>query len=279
MFYSRGGRLAIVLIFMVALAVMSPVMFGMMSGLMESMKEMLPDDDQYAQMADMFTTFSASDMIMYTIEYVAGIGSIVILFLFKGAAGGEQTRRSVIIPQCSGLTAERYALPKFLIYPFSILIISAAAVIAGAGTSLLFFPGDLDWSMVLLAALCTGVYLAFSTAMQFTIGICTGRANVAVVIVIVLNMILPSILGLFRVDRFNPFALQSIALTAARESGETGNALLAAAETVSSSSDLSTLNICVSLGTAVSISILLYFVTVFILHTKEVHNEGNEPVL
>ena len=57
-------------------------------------------------------------------------------------------------------------------------------------------------------------------------------------------------------------------------------ALMAAIEqTSSSTNDLSFLNIVVSLGTAIVISTLLYFVTIFALHTKEVHNEGNEPVL
>ena len=92
-------------------------------------------------------------------------------------------------------------------------------------------------------------------------------------------MVLPSVLSLFRVDRFNPFALSSIALSAAQASGESGSVLLSTLETSSVSSDISPLNITVSLGTSVVISVLLYFLTIFTLHTKEVHNEGNEPVL
>ena len=38
MFYSRGGRLAITIIVMFALAVMSPLMFGSMSAMLDSMK-------------------------------------------------------------------------------------------------------------------------------------------------------------------------------------------------------------------------------------------------
>lgn len=279
MFYMRGWRLTILIIVMLLLSVSSPLMFGMTSGMMTAMKDALPDNEQYVQMADMFSSFSAPDMIMYIVEYVAGLGSIVILFLFKGAAGGEQKLRSVIIPQCSGLTPERYVLPKFIVYPLSIFVISAAAVYAGAGVSVIVFPSEIDGGMLALAAVCTGIYLMFSTSMQLCIGICTGSSSIAIISVILLNSILPSILGFFRVDRFNPFALQTIALNAARATGESGNALLAAASDVSSSSDISTLNVIVSISTAVIFSVILCILTVVVLHSKEVRNEGDEPVL
>ena len=279
MFYLRGWRFAVLVLVMILLAVSSPVTFGMTSGMMETMKEALPDNEQYAQMTEMFTSFSAADMIMYNVEYILGLGSIVILFLFKGAAGGEQKLRSVIIPQCAGLTPERYVLPKFFIYPISIFVISIAAVYAGAGMSVLIFPGEIDMGMIALSAVCTGVFLVFSTCMQFCIGICNGRSNIAIIAVIILNSILPTILGFFRVDRFNPFALQSIAMEAAQNTGETGNALLAAASETYSSSDISTLNIIISISTALIFSVLLCVLTIYVLHSKEVHNEGDEPVL
>ncbi|MBR5089359.1 MAG: hypothetical protein IK093_08020 [Ruminiclostridium sp.] len=279
LFFLRGGRLAVVAIVMLALAVMSPLMFGAMSGMIDAMEGAMPDNEQYEQMTEMFTSFSASDMVMYNVEYVGGLGGLILLFLFKGAAGGEQKKRSVIIPQCAGLDAERYVIPKFLVYPPCVFAISVAAIFAGTGVSLIVFPGKLDMGLVCLSAISTGVYLAFTTAVQFCIGVCTGRSNLAVVSVIIMQTFLPSILSFFRVDRFNPTALYSIALTAAQRSGETGNVLLSTLESASVSDDISALNVAVSLGTAIVISVLLYFVTVFTLHTQEVHNEGNEPIL
>lgn len=279
MFFARGGRLAGLLIVMIALAVVSPILFGFTSAMMSSVKDVLPDNTQYAEMAEMVTSFSASDMVMYNIEYISGIGSIVVLFLFKGAAGGEQKKRSVMIPHCAGLTAERYALPKFVIYPIVILVISFAAAYIGAGMALVFFPSKLEWDMVFIAAICSAVYLAFSTAMQFCVGLCTGKSNLAIVIVIVMHITLPSLLNFFRVDRFNPFALSSISLTAAMKSGESGNPLLNSAGQLTTTSDISTLNVIVSLSTAVIITALMFYLTIFVLHTQEVHNEGDEPVL
>ena len=93
LFFLRGGRLAVVAIVMLAHAVMSPLMFGAMSGMIDAMEGAMPDNEQYEQMTEMFTSFSASDMVMYNVEYVAGLGGLILLFLFKGAAGGEQKLR------------------------------------------------------------------------------------------------------------------------------------------------------------------------------------------
>lgn len=279
MFFLRGGRFAIVLVVMIALAVMSPLLFGAMSSMMTAMKDAMPDGT-YSELADEFTSFSAADISMYNVEYIVSYGSIIMLFILKGAAGGEQKKRSVIIPQCSGLTPERFALPKYLLYPFTVFLVSFLAVLLGSWTAGIMFPGSLDWSMIALSAACSGVFLAFSTCMQLCVGISTGKPNIAIIIVLAMQMFLPTLLGIFRVDRFNPLSLSSIALSAARASGESTSSLMAAIEqTSSSTNDLSFLNIVVSLGTAIVISTLLYFVTIFALHTKEVHNEGNEPVL
>lgn len=279
LFFMRGGRFAIAIIVMIALAVMSPLMFGMMAQMMETMKDAMPTES-YSEIAEEFTSFSAADISMYNVEYIASYGAIIMLFIMKGAAGGEQKKRAVIIPQCSGLSPERYALPKYLLYPFSVFLMAFLAILLGAWASEMIFSGSLDWNMIMLSAVCSGIFLAFSTSMQLCVGICTGMPNVAIIIVLALQMFLPTILGLFRVDRFNPLALSSIALSAARASGESTSSLMAAIETSSSSTnDLSTLNISVSLGSAIVISVLLYFLTIFTLHTKEVHNEGNEPVL
>jgi ABC-2 type transport system permease protein len=264
---------------MFGLAAMSPVLFGFMSSMMQTLKDALPDDESYSQMIELYSSFSVSDMIMYNVEQLTGIGSIIILFLFKAAAGGEQKKRSVIIPRCAGLSAEKYIIPKCLIYPAFVFVVTVAAHFAGTGLSLMFFPGDVYWDLAWISALCTGMYLAFSTAMQLCIGLCTGRSNLAIIIVIVMHMAIPTVLGLFRVDRFNPFALSTLATNAATNSGESGNKLLSAAGSMSTSGDISSLNLIVSISTAVIISVILYFVTVFVIHTKEVHNEGDEPVL
>ena len=249
MFFTRGGRLALVVIVTLALAVMSPLMFGMMKYMIDMISEAAPDDS-YTEMLELFSGFTAAEITMYTAEYVAGIGAIVVLFAFKGAAGGEQQKRSVIIPQCSGLSAVSYALPKFLIYPVFIFVTGLLSVYAGAGASLIFFEGPLDWGMITVSAVCAAGFLAFSTAVQFCIGLCTGRSGLAVAACVIMQTFLPSLLSFFRVDRFNPFALYPISLSAALAAGDKSGSLFSALEENSVSSDVTTLNVAVSLGTA-----------------------------
>ena len=281
MFFMRGGRFAVIILVMIALAGMYPVMFGIMNTMIEAMKGIY-DDETFTQMFTLFTNMTAADITMYTVESVVEFGAIVMLFVFRNSAGGEQQKRSVIIPRCSGLTPARYILPKFAIYPLFMFIVSALSVYLGAGISAVMFPGGLDWSMITVSACCSGVFLAFITALQFCIGICTGKSGVTVAVVLIMEMFVPSILSLLRVDRFNPFALSSIAIYAPLANAEPGSSMLASISAVSttpSSSEISSLNIAVSIGTAVVISVILCFVTLFVLNTKQVHNEGDEPVL
>ena len=277
LFFTRGGRFIIILVVLFGLAAMSPLLFGIMRVLIGSMEQMY-DEESFASLFGLFTNMTASECTAYTVEYVADYGAIVILFILKAAAGGEQQKRSVIIPQCSGFSAVSYAAPKFIIYPLFTFVTSVLAVFTGALLSLAIFGGALDWSKVLAAAVCAGVFIAFITCVQFCLGICTGRSGLAVVICIVMQMLLPSFLALFRVDRFNPFALTSIAMSMAINSGDGTGAVLTALQS-SSTTDVSVLNIAVSIGTAIVIGILLYLITIFGLHAKEVHNEGDDPLL
>lgn len=278
MFFTRGGKLAIMIIVAFVLAGMSPVMFGMMKEMIKVMESMY-DEETFKSMFAMFTNMGSAEVNMYTINYVVEFGAIVFLFILKGAAGGEQQKRSVIIPQCSGLSAVNYASPKFIIYPLFIFVLSFAAIFTGAGLALMIFGGETDWGMIAISALCAGIYLVFFTTVQLCVGICTGRSGLAIVVCILMQTFLPTVLSLFRVDRFNPLALSTIAMNAAMASGDSEGGMLSTLQSTSASTDISTLNIAVSIGTAVVISVLLYFITIFALNTKEVHNEGDEPVL
>ena len=99
------------------------------------------------------------------------------------------------------------------------------------------------------------------------------------------------IMSSFRVDRFNPFALTGIASNAAISAGgeaagavsegATGSfaSISAMMESLSASAEVDGLNMVVSVGVTVVISVILYFMTLFILTARQVKNEGNEPVL
>lgn len=300
MLFSRTGKLIGVILVILIFSVMDPIMFKGMGAMVGAMANSIPEGSgaeltEYMQtvkdMASMFDSFSASYLVATSIAEVTGLGLIILMFILMSAAGGEQKKRSVIIPQCAGLTPAGYIAPKFLIYPLSALLLSVLGVYLSAGVSSLLFGGSLDMGKISLAALCLGVYMAFISVLQLTIGICTGKPGVSVIIVIIATSIIPMILSSFRVDRFNPFALTGIASNAAISAGgeaagavsegATGSfaSISAMMESLSASAEVDGLNTAVSVGVTVVISVILYFMTLFILTARQVKNEGNEPVL
>lgn len=300
MLFSRTGKLIGVILVILIFSVMDPIMFKGMGAMVGAMANSIPEGSgaeltEYMQtvkdMASMFDSFSASYLVATSIAEVTGLGLIILMFILMSAAGGEQKKRSVIIPQCAGLTPAGYIAPKFLIYPLSALLLSVLGVYLSAGVSSLLFGGSLDMGKISLAALCLGVYMAFISVLQLTIGICTGKPGVSVIIVIIATSIIPMILSSFRVDRFNPFALTGIASNAAISAGgeaagavsegTTGSfaSISAMMESLSASAEVDGLNTAVSVGVTVVISVILYFMTLFILTARQVKNEGNEPVL
>ena len=217
-------------------------------------------------LTSVFENMSAATVLFSTISDVSSLGILITLLVIKSACGGEQKRRSIIIPRCAGLTPKMYILPKFMLYPLIIFVLAFISVILASVMSQLLFEGAILFENVLVAAVTLGVYLAFVMTVMLTLGICTEKPGISVIIVLVAINILPSLLSAYRVDRFNPFALP----------GLVGSAVTAESSAFAS---MDMLNFWVSIGATLIISVILYFVTLLALNSKEVKNEGNEPVL
>lgn len=299
MLFSRTGKLIGVILVILIFSIMDPIMFKAMGAIVGTMANSIPADSgaeltEYMQtvkdMASMFDSFSASYLVGTSIAEVTGLGIIILMFILMSAAGGEQKKRSIIIPQCAGLTPAGYIAPKFIIYPLTALILSVLGVYLSSGVSGLLFGGTLDMGKITLAAFCLGVYIAFISVLQLSIGICTGKPGVAVIVVIIATSIIPMVLSSFRVDRFNPFALTGVATNAAISAGgsvegaagtATGSfaSISAMMESLSASAEVDGFNAAVSAGVTIVISVILYFMTLFVLTARQVKNEGDEPVL
>ena len=175
-----------------------------------------------------------------------------------------------------------YVMPKFIVYPAVMFTVSFLSVLAAGGASVMLFGGSLSFDMLCLSALCTALYNAFITVVQFTVGLCTGGPRLAVVSVILAEMIIPSLLSLFGVSKFNPFTLATIAESSAYKAGAASAedaSVFGLAGDAFTGYDTGFLNVSVSIGTAVVISVLLVFLTVFVLSAKQIKNEGSEPML
>ena len=287
MFLGRTGKLAGVIVAMLIFALLDGIMLKATGVMMSSMSTTVQQQiDQISEnsenseelnelneitgsistMSSMFENMSAATILYSTINDISSLGLLITLLVIKSACGGEQKRRSIVIPRCAGLTPKMYILPKFILYPIIIFLLSVIAVFLAGGIAQLLFEGGILLENMLVAAVILGIYLAFIMTVMLTIGICTEKPGISVIIVFVAINIIPTLLSSYRVDRFNPFALPSLV----------GEAVMAE-NSVFASIDM--LNFWVSVVTTLIISVVLYFVTLLALNSKEVRNEGNEAVL
>ena len=196
---------------------------------------------------------------------------MLVLLIMMGPSGSEQKKRSIIIPRCAGLTPNMYVTPKFILYPLTGFLSGLLGMFSCAGVTSLLFEGAIDMGMLALAAVSVGLYIAFVMILELTLGICTERPGVSVITVLAATTVIPTLLSSFRIDKFNPFALPSIAqnafLTDATVMGVSGNA------------ELDMTNVAVSLLVTVILSLILYFTTLFVLTARQIENEGNEAIL
>lgn len=287
MYFSRTFRLFGVIFSIMIFALADPVMIKGMSFLMDYVVDVAEEQSEAAIAAgdedavmfteedtaalSVFSELDASGMMTMSIGDFTGTALLIILFILMGPSGSEQKKRSIIIPRCAGLTPNMYATPKFLLYPVTGFVTGFLAMFACAGVTSLMFEGAIDIGMLALAAVSVGLYIAFVMILELTLGICTERPGISLIIVLTSTSIIPILLSYFRIDKFNPFALPAIAqnafLTDATVMGVSGNA------------ELDMTNVIVSLIVTVILSLILYFTTLFVLTARQIENEGNEAVL
>lgn len=279
MYFSRTFRMFGVIFSIMIFALADPVMIKGMGWMMNSLvetveetsagEEVFTEDDAAALSS--FSDMDASGMMAMSIGDFTSTAVLIILFIMMGPSGSEQKKRSIIIPRCAGLTPNMYVTPKFILYPLTGFLSGLLGMFSCAGVTSLIFEGAIDMGMLALAAVSVGLYIAFVMILELTLGICTERPGVSVITVLAATSIIPLLLSSFRIDKFNPFALPSIAqnafLTDATVMGVSGNA------------ELDMTNVAVSLLVTVILSLILYFTTLFVLTARQIENEGNEAIL
>jgi len=278
MYFSRTFRLFGVIFSIMIFALADPVMIKgvgwMMNSLIETVEEtpsgeeIFTDEDVAA--LSTFTDMDASTMMAMSIGDFTSTAVLIVLLIMMGPSGSEQKKRSIIIPRCAGLTPNMYVTPKFIIYPLTGFLSGFLGMFLCAGVTSLLFEGAIDMGMLALAAVSVGLYIAFVMILQLTLGICTERPGVSVIVVLASVSVIPTLLSSFRIDKFNPFALPSIAQ----------NAFLTDASLMGmQGAELDMTNVAVSLLVTVILSLILYFTTLFVLTARQIENEGNEAVL
>lgn len=205
------------------------------------------------------------------ISNVASTNIIIMAVILIATAGSEQKKRSVIIPQCSGLRDAGYVIPKFVFYPLLAFALSFLSNIVSYIICLAVFPSNaVTIGSVAVSGLLLGMFMAFVVILQLFIGICTGRPGVAATIVILLTSFGPTLLQMFGLaDKFNPMALMYMSMGAVAGSAE-GKLLTEMYQP---------LNIGVTIAVTVILSLMMFFLTLLVRSAKRIENADNDIII
>jgi len=260
--FLRTKRFFILIIIFIGWATLEPLMVRGLGVALETLapvyEEMGMDVTQMTEMIAM----SASTGVILAINSINTVGLISFLLLINSFAGGEQKKRSIMIPKTSGLKNTAYLMPKYIIYPLSALILAVVAAFVAWGVSALVFDiNDVSVQGIFFGGILAGVSLMFYVCIHITIGTATGRPGMSAVICIVASIIVPGLFAILGAELiYNPFGLSLNAATAAIS----GSLMVQDA---------------VAVIIAVVMMAILYLVALFALNTKKVDNSGNEIMI
>lgn len=222
MLVSRGFRFWGLLILAIGIAIAYPGLYKFIEVMAEAASQMgagagAEAADSLKNMVNELTTLYGGEMIKA--GYYTGIlafsaeGFLVISLLLMATAGGEQKKRSVIMPNCAGLTPAGYVLPKFILYPLLTGVLTFAGAQLTAVFSGLMFKGTLPMDVICFSGGCISFYVMFMTAVFFLFGIATGRPGIGVVVMFLVSSLLPTLLQAFGLDYGTPFTLRDMFMT------------------------------------------------------------------
>ena len=143
MLFTRGFKLLGVIITIVAISLLYPFTYKsmeLMANQISDMGQQMGGETQgqvenaassinnmLGSISEMYGGSMAAVGFKTGVSSLTSTGSLVIMLLLMSAAGGEQKKRSVIIPTCAGLSPSGYVMPKFIVYPLVIGLMSFIA--------------------------------------------------------------------------------------------------------------------------------------------------------
>ncbi|MCL2632938.1 MAG: hypothetical protein FWD34_00305 [Oscillospiraceae bacterium] len=258
--------MAIVLVFL-GNALFYPLMCGLMSSLGDmEMADMGAMGDLDAMLA-MYRGEQGLYMSMVSFVSFAGLGGIIIMILLSQAAGGEQKKRSIIVPQVAGLSPMGYILPKFILYPPLVFIMTVlSAFLTNAACQLFIkvsYPVEVVWVMGIL----TGVSLMFTVCLYMFLGISLVQPGLSVIYVVVADTVFSMVIaGFFFVNKYTPWNLTDMAVIAITNHSEERDVF----------SGIGYSNIAVTVMITLFLCVLLMLGALFSIVAKRTDNTADE---
>ena len=172
-------------------------------------------NDMMAQNEEVFELVDTYNSIRYgTSMVLSGISAnaiLVLLLCMMATSGGEQKKRNVIIPNCSGLTTWGYILPKFIFYPLFTLVSSMAVSYLGYWMCTGLYNATLPALDVFNFIFSNSIFCVFVVTTYMFIGLSTGKAGLSAALVYIFINIFPTVLEYAEVNEYNPFSLMKYA--------------------------------------------------------------------
>lgn len=274
--FTRTFRLGGIILAIFSFALADPLMYRLLAMMMEMMFDPSAAEtalsfssdfssEMYSDMASMSAVFNDAGMIFsVTMAEFCSTSVLIVLLILMSPAGGEQKKRATIIPSCCGLDFFNYLVPKFVLYPLTVFLVSfISALTAGGLCNALFTDNKVDFGMMLLAALLCAVYMAFVVTVYLGAGLCTSRPGVVTIFVYIGTTLVELILSSLELTKYHPFALRSIITSQMFTEG------FSLEENVAS--------IIVGCVLAVVIAALMFFLTLAVLRGTKINNQEDRP--
>ena len=261
--FFRTKKFIILTLVIIGVSILNPLMLAGLGFLMDSLSGFYNEVGMDISILSDMLSSSVSTGVAQSVMDIAQTGLIVFLLVINSNAGGEQKKRSIMIPRSSGLRSFGYIFPKFIIYPLTAFVLAVVAAFASWGSSMMAFRNnDVTPVEVLLAGVLVGVCLMFYVCAHITIGTSTGKAGLSAAVCIVASLLLPSLFTLFGSEiAYNPFTLNVLAGTVVHSNGISAFQAIEAAITV---------------VITLAIMIILFFLALFVQNAKKIDNSGNE---
>lgn len=274
MLFTRGFKLLGVIITILAISLLYPFTYKSMELMANQISDMGQQfggetqgqvenaasiNNMLGSISEMYGGSMAAVGFKTGVSSLTSTGSLVIMLLLMSAAGGEQKKRSVIIPTCAGLSPSGYVMPKFIVYPLAIGLMSFIGGMITGGISNLIYNNELIISDIVFSSVCGAIYMFFITAVYFLTGLSTGRPGISVIIVYAGSTIVPLILQALNIDKYNPFTLQTLLM--------------------SSYSDADMNNFVLSMVVTVVLSVISCLLTLMITTLRKIDNSVGEANL
>ena len=270
----RTFRLFGIIITMFSFALADPLMYKLLAVMMDYMgtefstmegmdAAMAEATGAMGQMAGLFNDAGLIFSVCMTEFCMTGL--IIVMLLLMAPAGGEQKKRSTIIPACSGLKFFNYLVPKFVMYPAIVFITTfLASMTAGGLCNVLFVENQISFGVMALESIMCATFILFVISIYFCVGLCTSRPGIATIFIYIGMNLVDLILTNLKLTKFHPFALRS---------------LISTGEMVYDDFEMSEHAASIAVGIALSfvIAAVMFFLTNAVLGAKKINNQEDKP--